>query len=69
MSHGGSVINEGSIPYCGANDDNSTEVSLCDILFSFMLENILSAMYVDIGLPHLSLVVCYIFHLLYLFRN
>ena len=31
------VINKGSVPYCGINDDNSTEVSLSDILFLFML--------------------------------
>ena len=38
--------------------------SLADILFSFVLENISSAMHVDWGPPLLSLVVCYIFHLL-----
>ena len=32
------LINKGSVPYCGSNDDNSTEVSLSEILFSFMLE-------------------------------
>ena len=39
MSHdANSVINKGSVPYCGSNDNNSTEVSLTEILFSFMLE-------------------------------
>ena len=32
------VINKGSVPCCGSNDNNSTRVSLSDILFSFMLE-------------------------------
>ena len=32
------VINKGSVPYCGSIDNNSTGVSLSDILFSFMLE-------------------------------
>ena len=31
-------INKGSVPYCGSNDNNSTKVSLSEILFSFMLE-------------------------------
>ena len=37
------VINNGLVPYCGYNDNNS----LSDILFSFMLEHILSAIYMD----------------------
>ena len=32
------LINKGSVPYCGSNDNNSTGVSLSEILFSFMLE-------------------------------
>ena len=32
------VINKGSVLYCGSNDDNSTGVSLSEILLSFMLE-------------------------------
>ena len=32
------LINKGSAPYCGSNDNNSTGVSLSEILFSFMLE-------------------------------
>ena len=32
------VINKDSVPYCGSNDNNSTGVSLSDIVFSFMLE-------------------------------
>ena len=32
------VINKGSVPYCGSNDNNSIWVSLSDILFSFMFE-------------------------------
>ena len=55
------VIHEGSVPYCGCNDDNSTVVYLSEILFSFMLENILSAMHVDWDPPSFdsSNVVCY----------
>ena len=58
------IIHKGSMP-----DSSSTTypmgASLSDILFSFVLETyILSAMYADWGPPHLSLVVCYIFHLL-----
>ena len=61
------LINKGSVPYCGSNDNNSTGVSLSEILFSFMLEKILSAMHVDWDPRHLSLVPCYILHL-YLFN-
>ena len=32
------LINKGSVPYCGSNDNNSTGVSLSEILFSLMLE-------------------------------
>ena len=32
------LINKGSVPWCGSNDNNSTGVSLSEILFSFMLE-------------------------------
>ena len=32
------VINKGSVPYCGSDDNNSTGVILSEILFSFMLE-------------------------------
>ena len=32
------VINQGSVSYCGSNNNNSTWISLSDILFSFMLE-------------------------------
>ena len=32
------LINKGSVPYCGSNDNNSTGVSLSEILFSVMLE-------------------------------
>ena len=31
-------INKGSVPYCGSNDNNSTGVSLSEILYIFMLE-------------------------------
>ena len=59
------LINKGSVPYSGFNDNNSTGVSISEILFSFMLEkHILSAMHVDWDPPHLSLVACYILHLL-----
>ena len=57
------IIHKSSMP-----DSSSTTypmgASLSDILFSFVLENILSAMYADWGPPHSILVVCYIFHLL-----
>ena len=53
------IIHKGSMP-----DSSSTiyptGASLSDILFSFLFENVLSAMYVDWGPPHLSLVVLYI---------
>ena len=57
------VINMGAM-----SDSKSTTYptgdSLSDILFSFVLENILSAMYVDWSPPHLRLVVvCYVLHL------
>ena len=32
------LIDKGSVPYCGSNDNNSTGDSLSEILFSFMLE-------------------------------
>ena len=32
------LINKDSVPYCGSNDNNSTGVSVSEILFSFMLE-------------------------------
>ena len=32
------LINKGSVPYCGSNDNNSTGVSLSEILFSSILE-------------------------------
>ena len=32
------LINKGSVPYCGSDDNNSTGVSVSEILFSFMLE-------------------------------
>ena len=32
------LINKGTEPYCGSNDNNSTGVSLSEILFSFMLD-------------------------------
>ena len=58
------LINKGSVPYCGSNDNNSTGVTLSEILFSFMLENILSAMHVGWDPWHSSLVACYILLLL-----
>ena len=46
------VINKGSVPYCGSNDDNATGVSLSDILLSFMLEKYigLQCMWTEISL-------------------
>ena len=32
------LINKGSVLYCGSNNNNSTGISLSEILFSFMLE-------------------------------
>ena len=32
------LINKDSVPYCGSNNNNSTGVSVSEILFSFMLE-------------------------------
>ena len=32
------IMNKGSVPHRGSNDNNSAEVSLSEILFSFMLE-------------------------------
>ena len=32
------LINKASVPYCGSNDNNSTGVSLSEILFSYMVE-------------------------------
>ena len=58
------VSNKGSVPYCGSNDNISTGISLSEILFPFMLNKILPAMHVDWDPPHLSLVGCYILHLL-----
>ena len=57
------IIHKGSMPD-SSSTTSPTGASLSDILFSFVWKNILSAMYVDWGPPHLSLVVCYIFHLL-----
>ena len=46
------LINKGSVPYCGSNDNNSTGVSLSEILFSFILEKIycLQCMWTEIPL-------------------
>ena len=58
------LIDKGSVPYCGSNDNNSTGVTLSEILFSFMLENIVSVMHVGSDPWHSSLVACYILLLL-----
>ena len=60
------VISKGSVFYCGSNDNNSTRLFISEIVSSFLLENASSAMHVDWDLPRLSLVVCYILHLLIL---
>ena len=46
------VINKGPVPYCGSNDNNSTWISLSEILFSFMLKKIycLRCMWTEIPL-------------------
>ena len=58
------IIRKGSLP-----DSNSTTYPMegrhyMISCFHLFWKNILSAMYGDWGPPHLSLVVCYIFHLL-----
>ena len=57
------IIHKGSMPD-SCLTTSPTGASLSDILFSFVWKNILSAMYVDWGPPHLNLEVCCIFHLL-----
>ena len=57
------IIHKGSMPD-SCSTTSITGASVSDILCSFFCKNILSAMYVDWSPPHLSLVVCYIFHLL-----
>ena len=54
------IINKGSM----LDSSSTTGASLSDILLSFVLENIFSAMYEDSDPPHLCLAVCYILHLL-----
>ena len=58
------VINKDSVPYCGSNDNNSTWVSLSEIVFSFMLEKYIVCDAWGLKSPDLSLVACYILHLL-----
>ena len=58
------LINKGSVPYCGSNDNNSTGVSLSEIVFSFMLEKYIVCNACRLRSPHLSLVACYILHIL-----
>ena len=53
------IIHKGSMP-----DSSSTTYPMGASCFRLLWKNILSAMYVDWGPPHLSLVVYYIFHLL-----
>ena len=57
------IIHKGSL-----HDSNLTTypmgASLSDIFFHLFWKNILSAMYADWSPPHLSLVVCYIFHIM-----
>ena len=61
------IINKGSMP-----DSSSTTyptwASLSDILFSFVLEKYIVCDVCGLRSPHLSLVVSYILHLLYLFH-
>ena len=60
------LINKGSVPYCGSNDNNSTGVSLSEILFSFMSEKCIVSDACGLRSPNSNLVACYIH--LYLFR-
>ena len=57
------IINKGSMPD-SSSTNHPSGAFLSDILFSFVWKNVLSAIYVDWGPPDLSLVVCYILHLL-----
>ena len=57
-------INKGSVPYCGSNDNSSIGVFCLKSYFHICWKNILSAMHVGWDPPHLSLVACYILHLL-----
>ena len=58
------LINKVSVPYCGSDDNNSTGVSLSEIVFLFMLEKYIVCDKYGLRSPHLSLVACYILHLL-----
>ena len=58
------LSNKGLVPYRGSNDNNSTGVSLSEILFSYMLEKYIVCDACGLRSPHLSLVACYILHLL-----
>ena len=63
------LINKGSVPYCGSNDNNSTEVSLSEILFSFMLEKYIVCYACGLRSPSFeSSSVLYITPTLYLFH-
>ena len=64
------LINKGSVPYIGSNDNNSTGDSLSEIFFSFMFEKYIVCDACGLRSPSLSLVACYILHLLvaYLFH-
>ena len=57
------IIDKGSMPD-SSSTTSPTGASLSDILFSFVFEKYIAAMYVDWGPPHLNLVVCCTFHLL-----
>ena len=48
------AIDKGSEPYCGSNDNNSTGVSLSDILFSFMYEKYTVCDVSGLGSPSLE---------------
>ena len=45
------VINKGSVHYCGCKDNNSTGVSLSDILLSFMLDRCIVCDVCGLGSP------------------
>ena len=60
------LINKGSVPYGGSNDNNSTGVSLSEILLclSFMLAKYIACNAYGLRSSYLSVEACYILHLL-----
>ena len=59
------LINKGSVPYCGSNDNNSTGVSLSEILFLFMLEKYIVCDACGLRSPSFEFSRCYM-HILHI---